>query len=135
LFNAGVLRQALGDNKSALAHYEQYAKRYRRSKKDAAEVAFRVAVVYAAAGDDGRAEKAYNNYLQTHRDGRHRIEAMAHAGRSAYKLGQYGRAEKHLAEALNAYKRLAGDAVEQNRKFAAEARYYQGELLYRKYDK
>lgn len=135
LFNAGVLRQALGQSKRAIGHYETYAKRFRRAKKDAAEVAFRVAVVYEGAGDEGRAEKAYNEYLRKHRNGKHEVEAMVNAARAAYKLGQFRRAEAGLAAALKAYKGLKGDAAKSNRRFAAEARYYQGELLYRKYNK
>ena len=135
LFNAGVLRQALGQNKRAIAHYQAYAKRFRNTKKDAAEVAFRVAVVHEAAGQDGEAEKAYQEYLRKHNGAAHEIQALAHSGRASYKLGQYKRANKQLDATLKAFKKLKGDAAKRNRKFAAEARYYQGELLYRQYDR
>ena len=135
LFNAGVLRQALGQSKRAIKHYETYAKRYRNAKKDTAEVAFRVAVVYEKDGEEGRAEKAYKSYLKKYRNGSHEIEAMVNSARAAYKLGQFKRAETGLSASLKAYKRLKGDKAKANRKYAAEARYYQGELLYRKYDK
>ena len=135
LFNAGVLRQALGQNKRAIKHYQSYAKRFRNANKDAAEVAFRIAVVQEAAGQDGPAEKAYLDYLRTYKGDAHQIEALAHAGRAAYKLGQYKRADKHLGETLKAFSKLKGDSAKRSRGFAAEARYFQGELLYREYDR
>ena len=58
---------------------------------------------------------------------------MVNAARAAYKLGQFKRADTGLSASLKAYKRLKGEDAVRNRKFAAEARYYQGELWYRKY--
>lgn len=135
LFNAGVLRQALGQNKRAIAHYKTYSKKFRKTRKDTEEVAYRIAVVHELAGEEGPAEKAYNAYLKQYRGGAHEMEAMVFSGRAAYKLGQYKRAENKLKSALKLFKRSTGAEAKRNRKFAAEARYYQGELLYRKYDK
>jgi len=53
VYNAGVLRQALGQHEKAIGHYQDYTKRF-KDRKDAAEVAFRIGVVYEDAGDDGR---------------------------------------------------------------------------------
>lgn len=135
LFNAGLLRQALGQSQRAIGHFEAYAKRFRKTKKDAEEVAFRIGVVYDASGNYGPAEKAYRNYLSAHRSGKHAIEAMVNSSRAAYKLGQYGRAKTGLRAALQSYKKMRGDSARKNRAYAAEARYYQGELLYRDYAK
>lgn len=135
LFNAGVLRQALGQNARAIKHYETYAKRYRKTKKDAEQTAFRVAIVYKAAGNDGKAEKAFNKFSSQYRNSKHTVEALTHAAVSAYNLGHYSRADKQLVASMKTFKRLKGDTAKAQREFAAEARYYQGELLYRKYDK
>ncbi|MBL4634170.1 MAG: tetratricopeptide repeat protein, partial [Kofleriaceae bacterium] len=135
LFNAGVLRQALGQNKRAIIHYKAYSKRFRKTRKDAQEVAYRIAVVHELAGEEGLAEKAYNAYLKAYRGGTHQLKATVFSGRAAYKLGQYRRAGKQLSAALKLFKKSSGAEAKRNRKYAAEARYYQGELLYRKYDK
>ena len=41
LYNAGLLRQALGQNDKAIAHYKEYAKQF-SSRKDAPDVAFNI---------------------------------------------------------------------------------------------
>ena len=132
LFNAGVLRQALGQNKRAIKHYETYAKKFRRSKKDAEEVAFRVGAVYEDAGQYGRAERAFGNYLKRYRNGKFAIEAQTRSGRAAFKLGKISRAQKKLRDVLGRYKRLRGDEnKKKNAKHAAEARYLLGEVLFK----
>ena len=135
LFNAGVLRQALGQPKRAITHYQAYAKRYRRTKRDAEEVAFRVGVVREEAGDDGRAERAFDAYLRQYPRGAHALEALTRAGRCAFRLGQLGRAERRFEEAVRRFKKADPAERKAQVQFAAEARYYQGELIYRKYDR
>ena len=49
LYNAGLLRQALGQNDKAIAHYKEYAKRY-SSRPDASAVAFNIGAVYEDGG-------------------------------------------------------------------------------------
>lgn len=135
LFNAGVLRQALGEPKRAIDHYEDYAKRY-RERKDAPEVAFRIGVVYEEAGDDGRADRAYRDYAKTYRrGGAHVIEAHTRAGRLALSLGHTRRAKEELKQALDLYKKADAGEKKTEQKWAAEARYQEGELIYRDYKK
>jgi cellulose synthase operon protein C len=134
-FNAGVLRQALAQPKRAIDHYQAYATRYRKTKRDAEEVAFRVAVVREEAGDCRRAERDYGEYLDRHPRGNHAMEAMMRAGRCAYKQGQLGRAERRFDEVIARWKRSPPAARKAHAAAAAEARYYQGELIYRKYDR
>ncbi len=134
MFNAGVLRQALGEHRKAIAHYQLYAKRFKK-RRDAGEVAFRIGVVYEDSGDDGRAERAFRDYAKRYtKRGKHVIEAHTRAGRTALRLGHSKRASKQFKTALKLYKRLkkkpAKAAV---RKWAAEARYLQGELVHRQY--
>jgi len=133
LFNAAILRQALGQNKRAITHYQAYAKRF-RDRKDAEEVAFRVGVVYEDSGDDGRAERAYRDYLQRYRSGRFAVEANTRSGRAAFRLGQVGRAKRSFTTALAIFKKSKGEIRTAALPWAAEARYYEGELVYREYD-
>jgi tetratricopeptide (TPR) repeat protein len=132
LFNAGVLRQALGQHRRAIGHYEAYATRF-RDRKDAEDVAFRVGAVYEAAGDDGRADRAFRDYVKRYRGGEHLVEAHTRAGRTSLRLGQLRRAKGELDDALEAYTRLRGEPRRVATPWAAEARYQQGELLYREY--
>jgi len=134
LFDAGVLRQALGEYKTAGAHYRRYSRRYRR-KKDASEVAFRIGVVFENAGDYGHAERAFRNYAARYRSsGAHVIEAYVRAGRTAHKLGHSRRAAREFRKAMRRYRRLRNKKAKQSAApWAAEARYYQGEAIYKRY--
>jgi len=135
LFNAGLLRQALGQDKQAIAHYREYAKRF-RERKDAADVAFNIGVVYENAGDEGPAFQAYESYARTYRsEGRRVIEAHTRAGRLAIRLGQLKKAKEHLATAQRLWKSATGATKTAGTPWAAEARYHEGELIYRDYEK
>jgi len=135
LFNAGVLRQALGQNKEAIAHYREYANKF-RDRKDAPDVAFNIGVVQENAGEDGPAYKAYVEYAKVYRSsGKRVIEAYTRAGRMSFKLGQFARAKEELATAQRMWKAASGDAKKIGTTWAAEARYYEGELVFREYEK
>jgi len=135
LFNAGLLRQALGQNKEAIAHYSEYAKKF-RERKDAPDVAFNIGVVYENAGDEGPAYKAYIEYARTYRsNGKRVIEAWTRAGRMSLKLGQFKRAKEELITAQRLAKSATGDEKRLGTPWAAEARYHEGELLFREYEK
>jgi cellulose synthase operon protein C len=134
-FNAGVLRQALAQPKRAIEHYQVYATRYRKTKRDTEEVAFRVAVVREEAGDFARAERDYGEYLKRYPGGDHALEALMRAGRCAFRQGQLGRAERRFEDVVKRFKRARGPERRTGVAAAAEARYYEGELIYRKYDR
>jgi TolA-binding protein len=135
VYNAGVLRQALGQHEQAIKHYQDYAKRF-STRKDAAEVAFRIGVVYEDAGDDGRADKAFREYAAKHRDVPKRvIEAHVRAARTSLRLGQQRRTADELEAALKLYKKLDGKDKAAAQTWAAEARYLQGELVFKEYEK
>src|SRR5262249_24731477 len=88
LYNAAVLRQALGQNKEAIAHYAEYAKKF-SSRQNAPAVAFNIGVVYESAGDDGPAYTAFADYARVYRStGKRLAEAHTRAGRAAFRLGQ-----------------------------------------------
>ncbi len=133
LYNAGLLRQALGQNDQAIAHYQDYAKRY-RERKDAADVAFNIGAVYEDAGDDGRAESSFRDYARSYKGGRRAVEANVRAGRAAIRLGQLRRARESLSTAQSLYGRLSGKEKEAQRPWLAEARYWEGELVFREYE-
>ena len=135
MFNAGVLRQALGEHRKAIVHYQLYAKRFKK-RRDTGEVAFRIGVVYEDSGDDGRAERAFRDYAKNYaRGGKHVIEAHTRAGRTALRLGHGKRASREFATALNLYKRIKKKPGKETvRRWAAEARYLQGELIHRQYE-
>jgi TolA-binding protein len=134
LYNAGVLRQALGQNDKAIAHYREYAKQF-KERKDADDVAFRIGEVSESAGDDGHADQAFRAYLASYPGGKRAVEAHVRAGRTSFRLGQLGRAAKEFDDALKLWKRAGGKDKEAGRSWAAEARYYQGELIFRDYEK
>jgi len=135
LYNAGLLRQALGQNKEAIAHYSDYAKRF-RERKDAPDVAFNIGVVYENANDEGHAYAAYADYLRVYRGtGKRLVEAYTRSARMSLKLGQWKRAKEDMLTAQRLWK--AGNAKEkaEAKTWAAEARYLEGELLFREYEK
>lgn len=135
LYNAGLLRQALGQNDRAIAHYKAYAKRY-ASRPDAADVAFNIGVVYQEAGQEGPAYEAFSRYARTYRSsGKRIIEAHTRAGLMSYRLGQLRRAKDDFAAAQTLYKRANGAEQKAGRTWAAQARYLEGELIFREYEK
>jgi len=135
LFNAGLLRQALGQNKEAIAHYREYTGKF-PGRKDAPDVAFNIGVVLENAGDDGPAYKAYADYAREYRSsGKRIVEAWTRAGRMSLKLGQYKRAKEELTTAQRLWKGLAGKEKAAATSWAAEARYHEGELVFREFEK
>jgi cellulose synthase operon protein C len=135
LFNAGVLRQALGQNDRAIAHYKKYKDQY-ASRKDAPDVAFNIGVVYQEAGQEGPAYTAFADYARTYRsNGRRVIEAHTRAGLMSLKLGQSKRAKDDFATAQNLYKHANGKEKAEGKPWAAQARYMEGELIFRDYEK
>jgi tetratricopeptide (TPR) repeat protein len=135
LYNAALLRQALGQNKEAIAHYSEYAKKF-RERKDAPEVAFNIGVVYENSGEDAPAYAAFTDYARVYRStGKRIVEAHTRAGRTALRLGQLKKAKEDFATAQRLWKAMAGKDKKDATPWAAEARYYEGELIFRDYEK
>ena len=133
LYNAGRLRQALGQSDKAIALYKQYTDEFPK-RPDASAVAFNVGVVYEDAGQDGKAEQAFKAYIRDYPSGKRVIEAHLRAGRAALRLGQIKRASEELETVLRLYKRESGKDKLEQRSYAAEARYYQGDLVFRQFE-
>jgi tetratricopeptide (TPR) repeat protein len=135
LYNAALLRQALGQNKEAIAHYSEYAKKF-RERKDAPDVAFNIGVVYESSGDEGPANAAFTDYARVYRStGKRIVEAHTRAGRTALRLGQLKRAKEDFVTAQKLWKAATGKDKKDATAWAAEARYYEGELIFRDYEK
>jgi cellulose synthase operon protein C len=133
LYNAGRLRQALGQSDKAIALYKQYADEFPK-RPDASAVAFNVGVVYEESGEDGKAEQAFKAYYRDYPSGKRVIEAHMRAGRAALKLGQIKRASDELDTVMRLYKKEGGKDKLEQRAYAAEARYYQGDLVFRQFE-
>jgi len=135
LYNAGLLRQALGQNDKAIAHYKEYAKRF-ASRKDAPDVAFNIGVVDQEAGQEGPAYQAFADYARVYRStGKRLIEAHTRAGLMSFQLGQFKRAKEDFVTAENLYKHATGAEKTAGKTWAAQARYMQGELVFREFEK
>jgi cellulose synthase operon protein C len=135
LYDAGLLRQALGQNDKAIAHYKDYTKRF-STAKDAPDVAFNIGVVYDDAGQDGPAYQAFSDFARTyHTSGKHVIEAHTRAGLASYHLGQYKRAKDDFVAAQQLWKKATSKEKADGKTWAAQARYYEGELIFRDYEK
>ncbi|HEY3802745.1 MAG TPA: tetratricopeptide repeat protein [Kofleriaceae bacterium] len=135
LYNAGLLRQALGQNDKAIAHYKEYAKQF-SSRKDAPDVAFNIGLVYEDAGQEGPAVTAFSDYARTYASTNKRLmEAHTRAGKLLYDLGQYKKAREEFEKSIALWKRANGAAKTEGKQWAAEARYYEGELIFRDYEK
>jgi tetratricopeptide (TPR) repeat protein len=135
LYNAALLRQALGQNKEAIAHYSEYTKKF-KERKDAPDVAFNIGVVYERSGDDGPAYAAFTEYARVYRStGKRIVEAHTRAGRTSFRLGQLRRAKDDFVAAQKIWKTATGKDKKDGTTWAAEARYYEGELVFREYEK
>jgi len=147
LRNAGVLRQTLGENEKAIQHFGDYARRY-KDHGDAKELAFQVAVVRERQQDWKSAAQSFDDYARTHPGDGRNVEALTRAGDAQLKAGSDGKARDTLARALalaGASSRGrkvgggggggAGGGSGDSRYWAAQARYLQGELIFRDYEK
>ena len=133
LRNAGILRQTLGENEKAIQHFADYARRY-KDHGDAKELAFQIAVVRERQQDWKSAAQSFDEYARAHPGDGRNVEALARAGDAYLKAGNDGKAKETLARALSGGRgRKSADG--DTRYWAAEARYLQGELVFREYDK
>jgi cellulose synthase operon protein C len=135
LFNAGLLRQALGQHDRAIAHYKEYAKRF-PERGDAKDVAFNIGVVYEEAGQEGPAYQAFTDYAQRYKSSGSRIvEAHTRAGVLGLRLGRMKQAKDNFAESQALWKRQTGKDKTAGKRWAAEARYNEAELIFRDFEK
>lgn len=129
LFNAGVLYQALGKPKAAAERFGRYAKRY-RGREDALDVELRAARVRASAGEHRQAVKALKAFVRAHGRSERTAEAYKLLGQSLLAQGQDRDADRAFAASVDAAR---GGSPEQ-RLHGAQARYLQGEIIYRSFE-
>jgi tetratricopeptide (TPR) repeat protein len=139
LRNAGILRQTLGEHEKAIRHFGEYARRY-KDRGDARELAFQVAVVREQQKDWKSAAQTFDDYARGRPGDPRTVEALARAGDAYLKAGNDAKAKETLARALAAWggarKRGGGAGADEDaRAYAALARYLQGELIYRDYER
>ena len=81
------------------------------------------------------ADVSFRAYATAHHDVPKRvIEALVRSARTSLRLGQSKRATESLDGALKLWKRIDPKDRAAARPWAAEARYYQGELLFKEYE-
>jgi TolA-binding protein len=132
LFNIGVIEQALGNPKAAVRANLEYAKRYPK-RDDVRDVYFRIGIVYADDGEHEKAANAFKDFVRKYDDSPRVVEATTRAARSYIALKSERRANEELVKALRRYKSLSKKQQEEQARWAAEARYLQGEAVFLEY--
>ncbi len=132
LKNAGILRQSLGQFDKAAAHYAVFEQEFKGSE-ETRDVAFQRALLMAEKGDDRRAAAVFGEFIQKYPKDDRLVEASVRQAKAYLKLGADNKAEDSLKQALAQFRREKGsrDAA----LYGAEARFLQGDLLFREYDR
>ena len=141
LRSAGVLRQSLGQHDRAIKHYGEYARRY-KDRSDARTVAFQAAVVREDQKDWRGAAASFGAYAKTYPGDARSVEAYAREADAHLKAGNENGAKDAAQKALSAFGgggkhggKKQTESAEDANYWAAQARYVQGELVYRDYEK
>ena len=104
--------------------------------QDAPDVAFNIGLVYEDSARKVRRIKRSPTTRGIYTSTNKRLmEAHTRAGKLQYDLGQFRKAKEEFDKTLALYKRANGAAKADGKSWAAEARYYQGELIFRDYEK
>ena len=128
-----MLRQTLGEHEKAIQHFADYSKKY-KDRGDAKELAFQVAVVRERQQDWKAAAQSFEEYARAHPGDPRTIEAFTRAGDAHLKAGSDGKAKDALNKALGGGRgKKSGDGDQ--RYWAAQARYLQGDLVFRDYER
>jgi cellulose synthase operon protein C len=138
LRSAGVLRQSLGQHDRAIKHYGEYARRY-KDRSDAKSVAFQAAVVREDQKDWRGAAASFAAYSKSYPGDARTVEAHAREAEAHLKAGNDAGAKDAAGKALSSFgggkHHKANDSAEDASYWAAQARYIQGELVYRDYER
>jgi TolA-binding protein len=131
LRQAGLLRQTLGQYDKAAAHYGEYERQY-RGRPETRAVAFQKGLMLSERKDWKAAAVAFGDYAHSYGSDPQAVEALVHKAEAHVKLGDDGAAKEALGRAMSLHKSLRkADTAE----FAAHARYLQGELVFREYER
>lgn len=131
LYNAGLLNEHLGNTKAATAAYAEYTRRF-KTRDDVRQVAFRVGKVLEASGDKEGTAKAFLEFAKQYPGKAQTVEALERAAAALVALGQDKRAEDVLRDTVALYKKVQDKSVADS---AAHARYMQGELLFKEFER
>jgi tetratricopeptide (TPR) repeat protein len=134
LYNAGLLRQALGDHAKAIVHYQAYAKRF-KDRKDASTSRSPSAWSSSRRASTPRPRPAFRDFIKAYRGSARVPEATLRAARCALALGVTKRAADGFAAVLAMYGKAKGKDRTAMAGVAAEARYQQGELVFKDFEK
>ncbi len=129
LYNAGVLYEGLGQTKLAAARYATYAKQF-PGESDSLQVELRAGLVQARAGDHKAAIATLSKFVDRHGSAPEAVVANTQLGKSLIAVSRFKDADKALAKAAKSGRTAEGPA----RVAGAEARYLQGELIYREFE-
>jgi cellulose synthase operon protein C len=132
LRQAGLLRQTLGQYDRAAAHYGEYEKQF-KGRPETRQVAFQKGLVMVERRDWKGAAAAFGDYARHYDRDPTVVEALVRKGEAHLKLGDDGTAREAFAKALAEHKSLR--RTEDTAPAAAQARYLQGELVFREYER
>jgi TolA-binding protein len=131
LKQAGLLRQTLGQYDRAAAHYGEFEQRY-KGRPEARQVAFQKGLALVEKKDHKGAAAAFGDYVRAYPGDAHAIEALVRKAEAHLELRDEPSARDALGRALAAHK---GSKAPDAAAYAAQARYLQGELLFREYER
>jgi TolA-binding protein len=132
LRNAGILRQTLGQLDKAAALYGEYEQRH-KGRSEARDVAFQRGMLLADKKDGKGAAVAFADFVKQHPNDERVVEATVREAEAYLRTGEDAKAKDALARALAKWKTSKRD--DESTTYAAKARYLQGELMFREYDR
>lgn len=131
LRSAGVLRQTMGQPDRAVVHYATYEKQF-KGRPETRDIAFQKGLLLMEKKDARGAAAAFAEFARSYPDDARVIQAHVREAESHMKMGADNRAKDALGRALARYRSHKKD--EDAALYAAEARYLQGELIFREYE-
>ena len=135
LRQAGLLRQTLGQYDRAVSHFGEYEQRF-RGRPEARLVAFQRGLVMVDRKDWKGAHGAFGEYARSYEHDPSVVEALVRKAEAHMRLGEDGAAKEALARALAQQRALRkGNEASDTGFFGAQARYLQGELIFREYER
>jgi TolA-binding protein len=132
LRQAGLLRQTLGQYDKAAALYGDYERQY-RGRPETQKVAFQKGLVLQERKDWKGAAAAFGDYTRSYERDPTVVEALVRKADAHLHLNDEGATREALQKALTLARKHRGE--DEVAAYAAEARFRQGELVYREFEK
>jgi TolA-binding protein len=131
LRQAGLLRQTLGQYDRAASHFGEYEQKF-KGRPETRQVAFQKGLVLVERKDWKGAAAAFGDYARSYEHDTTVVEALVRKAEAHMRLGDDGAAREALARALAQHRSLRKADTGEH---AAQARYLQGELIFREYER